>query len=111
MATISIREALNQAMVEEMERDSRIFLMGEEVAQYNGAYKVSQGMLARFGPQRVVDTPIAEGGFAGVGIGAAMVGLRPIIEMMRERSSCACRRSLSSSAKRARTHSLSMSRS
>lgn len=69
-------------MVEEMERDPRIFLMGEEVGQYNGAYKVSQGMLARFGPERVVDTPITECGFAGLGIGAAMVGLRPIIEMM-----------------------------
>jgi pyruvate dehydrogenase E1 component beta subunit len=69
-------------MTEEMERDPDIFLMGEEVAQYNGAYKVSQGLLARFGPQRVIDTPIAEGGFTGVGIGAAMVGLRPIVEMM-----------------------------
>ena len=82
MATISIRDALNQAMSEEMERDPDVFLMGEEVAEYSGAYKVSQGLLARFGPKRVVDTPITECGFAGVGIGAAMVGLRPIIEMM-----------------------------
>jgi pyruvate dehydrogenase E1 component beta subunit len=82
MAVISFREALNQAMTEEMERDANVFLMGEEVAQYDGAYKVSQGMLKRFGPRRVVDTPISEEGFAGIGIGAAMVGLRPIIEFM-----------------------------
>jgi pyruvate dehydrogenase E1 component beta subunit len=82
MAVISYREALNQAMSEEMERDPTVFLMGEEVGHYQGAYKVSQGMLQRFGEKRVVDTPIAEGGFAGVGIGAAMVGLRPIIEFM-----------------------------
>lgn len=82
MPAISIREALNQAMAEEMERDPAVFLMGEEVGLYNGAYKVSQGLLARFGPERVVDTPISEGGFAGVGIGAAMAGLRPIVEMM-----------------------------
>src|SRR5881275_3315985 len=79
---ISFREALREAMVEEMERDPSIFLMGEEVGHYNGAYKVSEGMLARFGEKRVIDTPIAETGFAGVGIGAAMVGLRPIIEFM-----------------------------
>jgi pyruvate dehydrogenase E1 component beta subunit len=82
MAVIAYREALNQAMSEEMERDDRVFLMGEEVAEYNGAYKVSQGMLDRFGPRRVIDTPISETGFAGLGIGAAMVGLRPIIEFM-----------------------------
>jgi pyruvate dehydrogenase E1 component beta subunit len=82
MPVVSIREALNQAMDEEMARDENVFLMGEEVAQYNGAYKVSQGLLAKYGPRRVVDTPIAEAGFAGVGIGAAMVGLRPIIEFM-----------------------------
>jgi pyruvate dehydrogenase E1 component beta subunit len=76
------REALREAMIEEMERDSRVFLMGEEVGHYQGAYKVSEGMLDKFGSKRVVDTPIAEGGFAGVGIGAAMVGLRPIIEFM-----------------------------
>jgi len=79
---ISFREALREAMVEEMERDPSIFLMGEEVGHYNGAYKVSEGMLERFGEKRVIDTPIAETGFAGVGIGAAMVGLRPIIEFM-----------------------------
>ena len=79
---LSFREALREAMVEEMERDSTIFLMGEEVGHYNGAYKVSEGMLARFGERRVIDTPIAETGFAGVGVGAAMVGLRPIIEFM-----------------------------
>ena len=80
--TLAFREALREAMVEEMERDPSIFLMGEEVGHYNGAYKVSEGMLERFGERRVVDTPIAETGFAGVGIGAAMVGLRPIIEFM-----------------------------
>src|SRR6058998_3594561 len=79
---ISFREALREAMVEEMERDPAIFLMGEEVGHYNGAYKVSEGLLAKFGARRVIDTPIAESGFAGVGIGAAMVGLRPIIEFM-----------------------------
>jgi pyruvate dehydrogenase E1 component beta subunit len=80
--TLRFREALREAMVEEMERDERVFLMGEEVGYYQGAYKVSEGMLDKFGAQRVIDTPIAEGGFAGVGIGAAMVGLRPIIEFM-----------------------------
>lgn len=79
---ISIREALREAMVEEMERDENVFLMGEEVAQYNGAYKVSKGMLERFGSKRVIDTPIAELGFAGIGAGAAMNGLRPIVEFM-----------------------------
>jgi pyruvate dehydrogenase E1 component beta subunit len=82
MATISYREALNEALAEEMERDENVFLMGEEVGQYNGAYKVSKGLLERFGEKRVVDTPIAELGFAGLGIGAAMVGLRPVIEFM-----------------------------
>jgi len=76
------REALREAMIEEMERDDRVFLMGEEVGHYQGAYKVSEGMLDKFGERRVIDTPIAEGGFTGVGIGAAMVGLRPIIEFM-----------------------------
>ena len=80
--TVAFREALNEAMVEEMEKDDRIFLMGEEVGHYDGAYKVSKGMLKKFGEKRVIDTPIAEGGFVGVGIGAAMVGLRPIIELM-----------------------------
>jgi len=79
---LSYREALNQALAEEMERDGRVFLMGEEVARYNGAYKVSQGLLDRFGSARVVDAPISEAGFAGLGIGAAMTGLRPVIEMM-----------------------------
>jgi pyruvate dehydrogenase E1 component beta subunit len=82
MATITYREALNQALAEEMERDPDVFLMGEEVGLYNGAYKVSKGLLERFGEMRVVDTPITELGFAGVGVGAAMVGLRPIIEFM-----------------------------
>ena len=82
MAEIAWREALNQALSEEMERDVNVFLMGEEVARYNGAYKVSQGLLDRFGSARVVDAPISELGFAGLGVGAAMVGLRPVIEMM-----------------------------
>jgi pyruvate dehydrogenase E1 component beta subunit len=82
MAELTLREALRRAMVEEMRRDDRVFLMGEEVAQYDGAYKVSQGMLKEFGPRRVIDTPIAENGFAGLGVGAAMAGLRPIIEFM-----------------------------
>ena len=82
MRQIQYREAINEAMCEEMDRDDRVFLMGEEVAQYNGAYKVSQGMLDRFGPRRVVDTPISETGFSGLGIGAAMCGLRPLIEFM-----------------------------
>ncbi len=82
MREIQFREALREAMVEEMRRDESVFLMGEEVAEYNGAYKVSQGMLDEFGPERVIDTPIAELGFAGIGVGAAMNGLRPIIEFM-----------------------------
>ena len=82
MARLSYRDALNQAMSEEMEKNPDIFLMGEEVGHYQGAYKVSQGMLEKFGEARVIDTPIAECGFAGVGVGAAMTGLRPIIEFM-----------------------------
>ncbi len=82
MAKMTYREALNRAMCEEMEKDPNIFLMGEEVGHYQGAYKVSQGMLDKFGEKRVVDTPIAENGFAGIGVGAAMLGLRPIIEFM-----------------------------
>ena len=82
MAVVSYRDALNQAMREEMARDPRVFLMGEEVGQYNGAYKVTQGLLKEYGPWRVVDTPIAELGFAGIGVGAAMAGLRPVIEVM-----------------------------
>lgn len=79
---ITYRQALNEALAEELERDPNVFLMGEEVAEYNGAYKVSQGLLERFGPKRIIDTPISENGFAGLGVGAAMVGLRPIIEFM-----------------------------
>lgn len=79
---IAFREALREAMSEEMRRDDRVFLMGEEVAEYNGAYKVSQGMLAEFGPKRIIDTPIAELGFTAVGVGAAQSGLRPIVEFM-----------------------------
>ena len=82
MAVVTYRDALNQALREEMRRDDRVFLMGEEVAEYDGAYKVSRGLLKEFGHKRVVDTPIAELGFAGIGVGAAMVGLRPVIEMM-----------------------------
>ena len=80
--SIAFREALREAMTEEMRRDDSVFLMGEEVAEYNGAYKVSQGMLAEFGPKRVIDTPISELGFTAVGVGAAQNGLRPIVEFM-----------------------------
>jgi len=79
---ITLRDALNEAMSEEMRRDENVFLMGEEVAEYNGAYKVSKGMLDEFGAKRVIDTPIAELGFAGIGVGAAINGLRPIVEFM-----------------------------
>src|SRR5918998_6349164 len=82
MPVITYRDALNQALREEMQRDDRVFLMGEEVAEYNGAYKVSRGLLQEFGDMRVVDTPITELGFAGVGVGAAMTGVRPVIEFM-----------------------------
>jgi pyruvate dehydrogenase E1 component beta subunit len=82
MATITIREALNQALREELRRDEAVFLMGEEVAAYEGAYKVTKGLLKEFGDKRVIDTPITELGFAGLGVGAAMVGLRPVIEFM-----------------------------
>ena len=82
MRELQFREALREALSEEMRRDENVFLMGEEVAQYNGAYKVSQGMLDEFGSRRVIDTPIAELGFAGIGVGAAMNGLRPVIEFM-----------------------------
>jgi len=82
MKTIQFREALREAMNEEMRRDERVFLLGEEVAEYNGAYKVSQGMLDEFGPKRVIDTPIAELGFSGIAVGASMNGLRPIVEFM-----------------------------
>ena len=82
MPVLTYRDALQQALREEMQRDDRVFLMGEEVAEYNGAYKVSKGLLQEFGAMRVVDTPITELGFAGLGVGAAMVGLRPIVEFM-----------------------------
>jgi pyruvate dehydrogenase E1 component beta subunit len=82
MVTMTVREALRDAMAEEMRRDDTVFLMGEEVAQYQGAYKVSQGLLEEFGARRVIDTPITEHGFAGLGVGAAFAGLRPIVEFM-----------------------------
>jgi len=82
MAVMTMRDALNQALKEELERDPSVFLMGEEVAEYQGAYKVTRGLLETFGPKRVIDTPITELGFAGLGVGAAMVGLRPIVEFM-----------------------------
>jgi len=82
VSLITFREALRAAMDEEMERDDAVILMGEEVGQYNGAYKISQGLLEKYGPQRVIDTPISEEGFTGIGIGAAMAGLRPIVEWM-----------------------------
>lgn len=82
MRQIAFREALREAMTEEMRRDDRVFLMGEEVAEYNGAYKVSQGMLDEFGPKRVIDTPISELGFTALGVGAAQNGLRPVLEFM-----------------------------
>ena len=82
MVSMTVREALNSAMAEEMERDENVFLMGEEVAEYQGAYKISQGLLEKFGDKRVIDTPITEHGFAGIGVGAAFGGLRPIVEFM-----------------------------
>ena len=82
MKTLQFREALREAMSEEMRKDERVFLLGEEVAEYNGAYKVSQGMLDEFGPKRIIDTPIAELGFTGIAVGASMNGLRPIVEFM-----------------------------
>lgn len=82
MAIIDVRTALNQALDEEMERDDRVFLIGEEVAEYNGAYKISKGLLDKYGPKRVIDTPISESGFTGLSVGAAMMGLRPIVEYM-----------------------------
>ena len=82
MAIITVREALNQALDEELARDERVFLIGEEVAQYNGAYKISAGMLDKYGPKRIIDTPISESGFTGMSVGAAMAGLRPIVEYM-----------------------------
>jgi len=82
MAVMTMRDALNQALKEELARDPSVFLMGEEVAEYQGAYKVTRGLLQEFGPKRVIDTPITELGFAGLGVGAAMAGLRPIVEFM-----------------------------
>ena len=82
MAVLTYREALNAALSEEMERDGDVFLMGEEVGMYNGAYKVSKGLLEKLGEKRIVDTPITELGFAGLGVGAAMLGLKPVIEFM-----------------------------
>src|SRR5256885_976309 len=82
MPVMTMRDALNLALKEELARDSSVFLMGEEVAEYQGAYKVTRGLLEEFGPKRVIDTPITELGFAGLGVGAAMAGLRPIIEFM-----------------------------
>ncbi len=82
MPFLTYREALNQALAEELERDPNVVLMGEEVGQFNGAYKVSEGLLERFGPKRVIDTPISEAGFIGLGVGASMLGLRPVIELM-----------------------------
>ena len=82
MAVITFREAIRQAMDEEMARDERGILMGEEVGEYDGAYKVSQGLLDKYGEKRVIDTPITEAGFTGIGIGAAMAGLRPIVDRM-----------------------------
>src|SRR5258707_5304928 len=82
MATLTYRDALNQALREEMQRDPNVFLMGEEVGVYQGAYKVSRGLLEEFGPMRVVDTPITELGFAGIGVGASRVGCRPTIQLM-----------------------------
>ncbi len=82
MPELQFREAIREALNEEMRRDERVYLMGEEVAEYDGAYKVSQGMLAEFGPKRIIDTPISELGFAGIGVGSAMNGLRPVVEFM-----------------------------
>ncbi len=82
MAVIEMREALNQALREEMNRDEKVFVLGEEVAEYNGAYKVTKGLLDAFGPKRVIDTPISEAGFSGLAVGAAMMGLRPVVEFM-----------------------------
>ena len=82
MPILTIRDALNLAIKEELARDEKVFIMGEEVAEYDGAYKVTRGLLNEFGPKRVIDTPITELGFAGLGVGAAMAGLRPIVEFM-----------------------------
>src|SRR6187402_719865 len=82
MPLITYREAIRHALAEELERDQNVVVMGEEVAQFNGAYKVTEGLLAKFGPKRIVDTPISEAGFIGLGVGASMLGLRPVMELM-----------------------------
>src|SRR6185503_12163329 len=82
MAVIAYREAIRHALAEELQRDPNVVVMGEEVAQFNGAYKVTEGLLEKFGPKRIVDTPISEAGFIGMGIGASMLGIRPVMELM-----------------------------
>ena len=82
MALITYRDAVNQALAEELARDPNVFVMGEEVGQYKGAYKVTRGLLEKFGPDRVIDAPISEAGFCGLGVGASMLGLRPVVEFM-----------------------------
>src|ERR1700679_3663246 len=82
MPILSYREALRHAMAEELERDPNVVIMGEEVAQFNGAYKVTEGLLEKYGPKRVIDTPISEAGFVGLGLGASMLGVRPVMELM-----------------------------
>ena len=82
MPIITYRQAIKEALAEELERDENVFIMGEEVAQYNGAYKVTEGLWDRFGDKRVIDTPISEAGFVGLGVGSAMLGLRPVLEIM-----------------------------
>ena len=82
MPVLQYREAIRQALAEELTRDPNVVVLGEEVAQFNGAYKVTEGLLAKFGPKRIVDTPISEAGFIGMGVGASMLGIRPVIELM-----------------------------
>ena len=82
MPVITYREALRHAMAEELDRDPNVVIMGEEVAQFNGAYKITEGLLAKYGPKRIVDTPISEAGFIGLGLGASMLGIRPVMELM-----------------------------
>src|SRR5690606_20601932 len=82
MVEMTVRQALNEAMAEELRRDKDVFIMGEEVAEYQGAYKITQGLLQEFGPERVIDTPITEHGFAGLAVGAAFAGLKPVVEFM-----------------------------
>src|SRR4249920_4206199 len=82
MAVMEMKDAINQALKEEMTRDEKVFILGEEVAEFNGAYKVTKGLLDHFGPKRVIDTPISESGFTGLAVGAAMMGLRPVVEFM-----------------------------